>query len=231
MHGFPVASRLTLAVATGCSALALSLAVQASGLDTLRDHDPALETVGPADAGFATSCRASARERLGGERLEFDRPAFAVRDGRQIVRMDLLGPGQRRDPDRLFRAVCVREAGQPVDAMIFDGPTNGIGPRVVAIPGPTPDMRPRQPEPRAAMLQGPDGAIYPQGYGNYYWLPGLAVPGQPFRDRRFHDRRLKPTIQGSQGQPFSFAAPKPKTQSMRFGSPATTRMGTGAFIR
>ena len=35
MQGFPVANRLVLLVATGCAALAFSLAAQASGLDAL----------------------------------------------------------------------------------------------------------------------------------------------------------------------------------------------------
>ncbi len=247
MQPFPVCHRRILTAAAACAAFAFSSMAQASGLDALRDHDPASETTGPADAGFAASCRASARERLGGERFEFDRPAFAVRDGRQIVRMDLLTPGQRRNPDQILRAVCVREvAGQPVGAMVFDGPADGIGPRVVAIPGPTPEMRPRRIEPERLPIGPPPGVVYLPGYGGY-GLPGLAIPDTPFwfrRDRAFADKRFdsafpnrrfdkrsKPVIDGSRGATLRFAAPKAKSNTTRFGSPATTRMGTGAFIR
>jgi hypothetical protein len=241
MPRLPAVRRPILTLAATCAAATLAFAAQASGLDAFRDPDPATETAGPADAAFAESCRASARARLGGGQFEFDRPGYAAQGGRQIVRMDLLGPGQRRNPDQILRAVCVREvAGQPVEAMIFDGPADGIGPRVVAIPGPTPEMRPRRPDPAAVAAAAPTapGAVIFPDY-NYSWLPGIAVPpDRHFRDRDGRDRRLKPAL-GSpldpplpRGQPQFVAPPKAKSQkAMRFGSPAATRMGTGAFIR
>ena len=81
------------------------------------------------------------------------------------------------------------------------------------------------------MPQRPDGAIYLQGYGDYYWLPGLAVPASPSGTTGSTIGAGNRPSRGRKEQPFSFAAPRPKSQSMRFGSPATTRMGTGAFIR
>jgi hypothetical protein len=232
MKGFPVSGRAFLTVVVSCAALAFPPAAQASGFDALRDHDAAAETAAPADAAFAEACRKSARERLDPQRIGFDRPAHSARDGRRIVRMDLLVPGQRRDPERVFRAVCVREsAGQAVDAMIFDAPADGVGPRVVAIPGPTPDMRPRPPAPADPQPLLPY-AVYGPGYA-VYGLPGLAVPDDRIRHRRHGDfgKRSRSSITGSGGSTFRFAAPKPKSGSTRFGSRATTRMGTGAFIR
>ena len=240
MPRLPAAHRPILTLAATCAAATIAFTAQASGLDAFRDPDPATETAGPADAAFAEACRASARARLGGGRIEFDRPGYAARGGRQIVRMDLLGPGQRRNPDQILRAVCVREAaGLPADAMIFDGPADGIGPRVVAIPGPTPEMRPRRPDPSTALAAqgptGPGGPVYFQGYGydDTWWLPGIAVPDRSFRDHRGdrRDRRSKSVIDTSRGSVNKFIAPTRKSQSTRFGSKATTRMGTGVFIR
>jgi hypothetical protein len=231
MKEFPVSGRALLVAAASAAVLAFPAAAQASGFDALRDHYPAAETAAPADAAFAEACRKSAVARLDPQRIGFDRPAHSARDGLRIVRIDLFVPGQRRDPDRVFRAVCVREsAGQAVDAMIFDGPADGVGPRVVAIPGPTPDMRPRPPA--ADPVPSQPYAVYGPGYA-VYGLPGFFVPDDRIRHRRHGDfgKRSRSTITGSNGSTFRFAAPKPKSGSTRFGSRATTRMGTGAFIR
>jgi hypothetical protein len=237
MPSLPATKTCLVAIAAGCATLAASLPAQASALDALRDHQPGLETAGPADAGFATACRASARERLGREQLTFDRPTFTVLDGRQIVRMDLSEPGERRDPDRIFRAVCVRDAAnQAVDAMVFDAPADGVGPRVVALAGPTPEMRPRKPPPE---VQPSSNVVVIPSQDGGYGYPGLWVPGSSWDDRRGwgdrrgdnFDRRSRKVLETSRGNGARFIAPRSKSNSMRFGSRATTRMGTGGFVR
>jgi hypothetical protein len=49
-------------------------------------------------------------------------------------------------------------------------------------------------------------------------------------DKRF-DKRPRAVIETQRGSSARFVAPRAKSSTMRFGSPATTRMGTGAFIR
>ena len=244
------------AVAAGCLTIVGSSAAAARGLDTWRDPDPGIETAGQTDARFAAACRASAQERLGPQKVEFDRPSYAIRDRRQIVRIDLVPSGERRDPDRVFRAVCVRDASnQPVDAMVFDGPADNIGPRVVMLPGPTPEMRPR-PAPQGNDPGGSSLFFHTPGYegDDSYWLPGLGFPtasgrlwrhrhfadrtfsdrafvDKIFRDRGFVKKQRDGVLEKSRGPIIGFSAPRAKSSGLRLGSPATTRMGTGVFIR
>jgi hypothetical protein len=148
----------------------------ARSLDALQSPDPARETAAPADAGFAASCRAASRELLGKGSFNFERPAYASRDGQGIVRMDVTVPGLARDGTGLFRAVCVRDPRTGgVEAAIFDAPADDIGPRVIALRGPEGGAAPA---PGHVIAFNPSGPAADPGYGGFYGgtFPALAVP-------------------------------------------------------
>lgn len=170
-------------LAAGLALAVLSAAAEARVLAELQSHDPATETAAPADPRAAAACRTAAAALLGGGPYGFGTPHYASRDGRAVIRMDVSAAGIPRDPQRVWRAVCVRDpATGEYDAAIFDAPADEIGPRVVILPGPTPEMRPRvaAPEDRF-VLRDPAGAAldseyFGQGYVGGFGFPGLAVP-------------------------------------------------------
>ena len=233
--------------------LPLSPAVAARSLEALQSPDPARETAARADAGFAASCRAAARELLGKGSFTFGRPAYTSRGGEAIVRMDVGVPGLAQDG--LFRAVCVRgRQGGTVEAAIFDAPANDIGPRVIALAGPTGGGPPAAPDyvigynPSEPSGDVAYGGVYGGGYGDAIGGYGAAFGGgwaggwkrfcptcRPFVFERGTLHRALPgalTFIRRQPGPVLRGGPKrPVHVAPRTGFQGVVRLGMGGFVR
>ncbi|HEX2114450.1 MAG TPA: hypothetical protein VHM01_08605 [Alphaproteobacteria bacterium] len=205
MLGLPFGRR-GFAVWTVLFALAPPAAADPRPFGALAVQDPASEAAAPADATLTAACQAAVRERFGQERLDFGRPGHTARDSTRIVRMDLTAAGQP------FRAICTRDGtAGAVEAVVFAAPVDEIGPRVVVLGGPTPEMRPRSDDPgHRLVVRDPsavpgDDILY-QGYGGAY-LPGLWVPfdgrffdSHSFDRSRFLVKRDRPAIEITRGR-------------------------------
>jgi hypothetical protein len=176
-----------LTIGRGCAACAVLFALAAPAaaetrpFGALATPDPVSEAGAPADPALAAACQASARERFGQERLTFGRPSHTRRDTIRIVRMDVTAAGEP------FRAVCTRDdAAGPVETVVFAGPADEAGPRVIVLGGPTPGARPRADDgyryfvrdPSAGAAENPVYGAYGGGYLSGLW--GDSFDGRSF---------------------------------------------------
>jgi hypothetical protein len=196
--------------ALGCRALAAATAIfiasvgpAAAGsrlFEALATPDPDRETAAPADSRLTAACQTAARERLGRDRLSFSRSSHTSRDGVPVVRIDLTAGGEA------FRAVCTRDAAGSVAAVVFAGPVNEIGPRVIVLGGPTPEMRPRSSDPGYRIVAR--DPAQPDGYNPYYpGYYGADLPGLWFDGDRFprHADRGRDAVTGGPATRFGEA--------------------------